>query len=188
MSASEVALGDDERLRLVAHYGFYRSLDSGTRVPTTEAQRRFVAVCRGTLIPETAHERAYLRFKQAVAAAGVDEAEVVAAGFIVPVPSEPAEVDLSEFIDIPVRACAGCGRPIPPERLEALPEATMCVPCQQGAELAPTNWRVSEVECPRCARNGFRSLLVWRTARDATISGYFLGCSRFPECRYVDRL
>ncbi len=25
--------------------------------------------------------------------------------------------------------CKGCGRPIPPERLEALPEATRCVEC-----------------------------------------------------------
>lgn len=27
------------------------------------------------------------------------------------------------------RACLGCGQPIPPERLEAIPDAVKCVPC-----------------------------------------------------------
>lgn len=30
--------------------------------------------------------------------------------------------------------CSDCGRPIPPERLEALPEATRCVDCQRRLE------------------------------------------------------
>ena len=52
---------------------------------------------------------------------------------------------------------------------------------------APSDWRVSELVCPRCASQGHQSPMVWRTARDPTIPGYFLGCSRFPECRYIDR-
>lgn len=30
--------------------------------------------------------------------------------------------------------CADCGRPIPPERLEARPEATLCIDCQRRRE------------------------------------------------------
>ena len=31
--------------------------------------------------------------------------------------------------------CEACGKPIPPARLEALPEATLCVGCKTGANL-----------------------------------------------------
>lgn len=188
MGAAEAAIGDNDRRLLVANYEFYRSLDTGRRSPTTPAQLHFVAVCRGTAAPETEHERAYTRFKQAVAVAGIEEAAAVAAGFVLLGAYSVGEnVDDVRVADVPVRPCAGCGRPISPERLEALPEATRCVPCQQRAESASGDWQVSEVVCPRCAARGFQSRMIWRTARDPTISGYFLGCSRFPECRYVDR-
>ena len=48
MGAAGAAVGDDDRRLLVAHYQFYRSLDTGSRVPVTAAQRHFIAVCRGT--------------------------------------------------------------------------------------------------------------------------------------------
>jgi hypothetical protein len=188
MEAATATIGDDDKRLLIAHYAFYHALDSGGRAPTTPAQRHFIAVCRGITSPETDHERAYSRFKRAVTASGLDETAVVASGFVL----SPGRIgedsdDAGAVVDIPVRPCVGCGRPIPPERLEAVPDATRCVPCQQRAESAPTHWRVSEVVCPRCASRGFQSRMVWRTARDPTISGYFLGCSQLPECRYVDR-
>ena len=185
MSAAGAAIGDDDRRLLVAHYPFYRSLDTGDRVPVTVAQRHFLAVCRGTAAPETDHERAYSRFKQIVVAAGGSEEAVVASGFVVLPGSLGEDIDA---VDVPIRPCVGCGRPIPPERQEALPDATRCVACERRSEEAPPDWRVSEVECPRCAAHGFNSRMVWRMARDPTMfSGYFLGCSRFPECRYIDR-
>lgn len=188
MDAARATIDDDDRRLLVAHYTFYRALDSGGRAPTTPAQRHFIAVCRGAAPPETDHERAYWRFKRAVAAAAVNEAAVVASEFVLPAEALGQEADASDVVDIPVRRCVGCGRPIPPERLEAIPDATQCVPCQHRTELAPSDWHVSEMECPRCATNGFKSRMVWRIARDpARFSGYFLGCSRFPECRYIDR-
>jgi hypothetical protein len=189
MAASDGPLTDDQRRLLVAHYDFYRLLDAGNRTPTTEAQRHFIAVCRGTAAPATDHEQAYLKFKSAIAAINADEAGVVASGFIFPTPSavrDESDCVDGEFIEIPMRRCAGCGMSIPPERLEAIPEATRCVSCQHQEEGEPTDWHISEIECPRCAANGVRSQMVWRTARDPSISGYFLGCSRFPECRYVD--
>jgi hypothetical protein len=189
MDPATVAISEDDRRLLVAHYAFYHALDSGARIPTTAEQRRFVAMCRGTEPPETDHERAYSRFKQAVAAAGLDEAAVVTSGFLLP-PTESYgdAAKVSDVVDVPVRACAGCGRPITPERLKVIPDATRCVPCQQRTESAASDWRLSEIECPRCAAHGFKSRMVWRTARNpAEFSGYFLGCSRFPDCRYIDQ-
>ena len=188
MDAATATIGDDDRRLLIAHYSFYRALDLGSRAPTTPAQRQFIAVCRGAALPETDHERAYARFKQAVAAADINDAAVVASGFVLRPAALGEGTDASEMVNIPVRSCVGCGPPIPPERLEAIPDATRCVPCQQRTESAPSDWHVSEMECPRCASHGFKSRMVWRTARDpAKFSGYFLGCSRFPECRYIDR-
>jgi Prokaryotic dksA/traR C4-type zinc finger len=189
MDAATVTIGDDARKLLIAHYGFYRDLDSGRRAPATPAQRHFIAVCRGAAPPETDHERAYTHFKRAVTAAGINEAAVVASGFALrrEVVGEDTE-DAGQVTEIPVRPCVGCGRPIPPARLEVVPDATRCVPCQQRTESTASDWHVSEVECPRCASHGVKSRLVWRYARDpAKFSGYFLGCSRFPECRYIDR-
>ena len=112
MGAAGAAIGDDDRRLLVAHYQFYRSLDTGSRVPVTAAQRHFIAVCRGTASPETDHERAYSRFKQVVAAAGVSEEAVVASGFVWLLPGSHGEgIDAGEVVDVPVRPCAGCGRP-----------------------------------------------------------------------------
>jgi Prokaryotic dksA/traR C4-type zinc finger len=182
-------IGDDDRKLLMAHYAFYRTLDSGSRPPTTPARLHFIAVCRGTVPPETDHGRAYLRLKRAVMAAGIDEMAMVTSGFVL-----PAEVvgeerdDAGETVAIPVRPCISCGRLIPPERLEAIPDATSCVPCQQRTEAVTVGEHFTEVECPRCASRGMKSRLVWRIARDpAKFSGYFLGCSRFPECRYIDQ-
>lgn len=188
MVALAETLSDDDRRLLIAHFQFYSALDSGRRTPTTAAQRHFVAVCRGTELPETDHERAYSRFKHAGGAEGVNEATVIAAGFVLPLEPYGDNLDASEVIEVPIRACAACGHPIPPERLEALPNAIRCVRCEQQAEAAPIDPRVSGLDCPRCTAQGFSARLVWRTARDPEMfSGYFLGCSRFPDCRYVDR-
>lgn len=44
----------------------------------------------------------------------------------------------------------------------------------------------SGVKCPRCTAKGFDSMLVWRHARDPSISGEFLGCERYPHCQYKE--
>jgi hypothetical protein len=44
----------------------------------------------------------------------------------------------------------------------------------------------SGVTCPRCAAKGVHSLLVWRHARDPSVPGEFLGCSRYPHCHYKE--
>jgi hypothetical protein len=189
MDAEEATIADEDRKLLLAHYRFYRGLETGQRVATTAAQSHFIAACRGSAPPQTAHERAYLHFKRAVAAAGVDESTAVAAGFALALPAHPTEeLDPSEVVNIPVVRCAACGRPIPPERLQAVLDAIRCVACQRKSEADSRDWQLSELDCPRCASQRIKSRMIWRTARDpAQFSGYFLGCSRFPECRYIDR-
>jgi hypothetical protein len=188
MDALEAPIGDGDRQLLHAHYGFYRALETGSRQPTTPAQRHYIAVCRGFAAPETDHEWAYLRFKRACKVANVEEEIAAATGFIMLMPgSRGTDGDGGELLDVPVRACAGCGQPIPPQRLNVVPEATRCVGCQRQADVAPRDWRVSEIFCPRCSTRGFVSRMVWRSARDPKIPGYFMGCSRYPECQYVDR-
>lgn len=54
-------LNKKDRELLSKHYGFYRSLETGTRKPENEDQRRFVDVCQGIVTPHTDHEKAYLR-------------------------------------------------------------------------------------------------------------------------------
>jgi len=55
------------------------------------------------------------------------------------------------------------------------------------APLAPPSPEYSGEFCPRCAAKGVRSPLVWRHARDPSVPGEFLGCSRFPHCRYKEK-
>jgi hypothetical protein len=185
VDAANATIDEGDRKLLLVHYAFYRALDLGSRTPTTPAQEHFLAVCRGTATPETEHERAYFRLKCAVAVTGIDEAVLVASGFVL---SSAVVRGAGELAGIPARQCFCCGRLIPPERLEAIPETTRCVTCQGSEEAATADWHRSEIECPRCATRGVNSRLVWRTARDpANFAGYFLGCSLFPECRYVDR-
>ena len=53
----------DEQDLIAKHLGFYQSLDNDSWIPATDEQRHFVATCRGTAQPQTAHERAYLKWK-----------------------------------------------------------------------------------------------------------------------------
>lgn len=85
MSATELRLSDEDRQLLLAHYPFYRALDTGERVPATEAQRRFVAVCSGAT-PSTPHERAFTRLREFLRVTGVSEQDMVSSGFSLSAP------------------------------------------------------------------------------------------------------
>jgi hypothetical protein len=143
-------LPDEHRQLLRRYYRtFYLLLDHGHRVPDTEAQEHFVAVCRGKLPPKTPHEFAYANFKKFCSLSGLSAEEVEARDFSFPTP-EPIRPDT----------------PKPPE-----------------SRYDP---QYSGEECPRCANQGVRALLVWRRARDPSIPGEFLGCSRYPNCQYKE--
>ncbi len=114
MSREVVRLSPRERELLLQYYDFYHALATGSRGPTTDAQRHFVAACRGEVQPTSAHEAAWLTFRRIMAHTAMREQEVVEDGFRLEVvidtseaapdpavPAEPAplarEVDLCEF-------------------------------------------------------------------------------------------
>lgn len=74
--------------------------------------------------------------------------------------------------------CETCGCAIPPARLEALPNANLCVTCQEQAEGEPEGLG----RCPRCGCD-----LVMRLRKRGGIGSYFVGCVAFPGCRYIQR-
>ncbi|QTA87075.1 DUF413 [Desulfonema magnum] len=61
-------LTSKEKELIGKHYKFYRSLDKGSRIPRTEAQKHFQWVCQGQRHPSSSHERAYLKYKKIQAA------------------------------------------------------------------------------------------------------------------------
>lgn len=70
------------------------------------------------------------------------------------------------------KLCAGCHRPIPAERLEAVPKAELCAPCQARQERGETD--DTPDYCPRCG-----SVRTLRAVR-AGIVRYAFYC---PSCR-----
>ena len=69
--------------------------------------------------------------------------------------------------------CEQCGKIIPPERLAALPGATLCVTCQTAIERGET---LGPVEyCPRCGE-----IMVLKALASGGITRYERSC---PRCR-----
>jgi hypothetical protein len=63
MTAS-TSLTDRERQLIYKYLEFYKALALGKRRPTTEAQKRFVAVTGGRARAESEHEVAYIKWKR----------------------------------------------------------------------------------------------------------------------------
>jgi hypothetical protein len=74
------------------------------------------------------------------------------------------------------RRCSICGLPIPPERLEAFPDAITCVACQRADEQGSVR-NLGEY-CPKCG-----APLVVKPTRGAGITRYARVCSGNPPCR-----
>lgn len=71
------------------------------------------------------------------------------------------------------RACQACGRPIARERLEAFPDATVCVACQTQAERGEDTGQAEY--CPRCG-----NVMRLRQTRTSGVTRYVSAC---PQCR-----
>ena len=70
--------------------------------------------------------------------------------------------------------CEGCGKPIPPERLEALPSATLCAACQsldERGQLTPADIDY----CPHCG-----CIMEVRSSASGGMTSYVRFC---PSCR-----
>jgi RNA polymerase-binding transcription factor DksA len=86
-------------------------------------------------------------------------------------PEEDADADWQSAV-----LCEVCRKPIPPERVEALPNVKRCVGCQ-GRDEAGT--AVEEPEyCPHCG-----SLVEIRASRGTGITRYRRFCTGNPACR-----
>ncbi|MFO7173152.1 MAG: TraR/DksA C4-type zinc finger protein [Bacillota bacterium] len=81
--------------------------------------------------------------------------------------------------------CEACGGPIPEERLEALPMATLCLPCQEAREARPDGSRrpvEEEVLAPPFGRTfRDRSTFVGFDGEDALQAAYAYGSSDTPQ-------
>jgi len=73
--------------------------------------------------------------------------------------------------------CQVCREPIPPERLEFVPDAKHCVACQGKAELGALPDDDPEF-CPKCG-----SLVELRVSRGSGITRYKRFCTGMPPCR-----
>jgi len=72
--------------------------------------------------------------------------------------------------------CEICRRPIPAERIAALPHVTRCAGCQRAEEAGDLG---EEPEyCPKCG-----SLMTLRPARGSGIARYVMACTGSPPCR-----
>jgi ssDNA-binding Zn-finger/Zn-ribbon topoisomerase 1 len=74
------------------------------------------------------------------------------------------------------RPCAACGKLIAPERLEAVPDATLCAACQRDEEHGRLP---AEVEyCPKCG-----APMALRPTKSAGVTRYEMVCTAIPPCR-----
>jgi hypothetical protein len=60
---SRQGLSGKEQELIGKYLSFYLSLHRGERRPTTQAQRHFIAVCRGRTKPATEHEWAFVKWR-----------------------------------------------------------------------------------------------------------------------------
>jgi predicted RNA-binding Zn-ribbon protein involved in translation (DUF1610 family) len=75
-----------------------------------------------------------------------------------------------------LKRCGVCSQPIGQERLEAVPDATLCAACQrneeQGRPPSVTDY------CPRCG-----APMMLRPSRTAGVTRYVPTCTGNPPCR-----
>lgn len=81
----------------------------------------------------------------------------------------------------PAVACEVCDVLIPPARLDAVPGTTRCVACESLTE-GGVERKAAPCNCRRCGAS-----MCWRVRRIEEPVQYFLGCSRFPACRYTEQ-
>jgi predicted RNA-binding Zn-ribbon protein involved in translation (DUF1610 family) len=85
--------------------------------------------------------------------------------------AEEAEDDWSDAAWGMARTCARCRQPIPPERLEVFPDATLCAKCQQSSDGADPE---TPEYCPRCG-----SIMTLRASTSGRVQRYTMYC---PNC------
>jgi hypothetical protein len=87
--------------------------------------------------------------------------------------ASPAAEDLAGWPE--PRRCVSCAKPIPPERLEAIPNVTRCAACQQEAEQGRVKPELDY--CPRCG-----APMEVRVAQSGGRTRYVMACTATPPC------
>jgi len=77
------------------------------------------------------------------------------------------------------KTCKICGKPIPLERLKAVPNAERCISCQEKDDKGIVD-KEKPIYCKRCGAR-----MVWRLRTSVRPAKYFLGCSNYPKCTFV---
>ena len=86
-------------------------------------------------------------------------------------------IEVDDAADWPEqRTCDVCNKPIPPERMEALPDATLCAACQQNEESGRPHPQTEY--CPKCG-----SPMQLTLSKSAGLSRYVMRCTGQPPCR-----
>ena len=74
------------------------------------------------------------------------------------------------------KPCSSCGKPIAPERLEAVPGTALCAACQQQEELG--RLKTETDYCPKCG-----APMELRPSSSGGLTRYVLVCTANPPCR-----
>lgn len=88
---------------------------------------------------------------------------------------DPQEQADSEDDDWGGRLCKSCRQPIPAERLQVIPNATLCVACQQTEVCASNCSTLSDESCPKCGN------WLHIETRRSSLRTHILRC---PACNY----
>src|SRR5436190_20644411 len=106
MKRRRTPLNNSQRNLLRKHYGYWRELDSGARLPANATEVHFVADCHGVAQPITEHEITYAAFKVCLLAKGLSFDQVEVVGFE-PIPhlfGPPSEVKAADLHACPSSA------------------------------------------------------------------------------------
>jgi hypothetical protein len=104
MTPSTGQLNNTQKRLIRRHYGYWRELDTGTRLPVNSTEEHFVAVCRGIAQPVTEHEATYAAFKAFLFRRKLSFDQVTPDGFE-PIPDcfgQPSEVKATDVTIGPV--------------------------------------------------------------------------------------
>ncbi len=86
----------------------------------------------------------------------------------------PADENADDWPE--AKVCESCSKPIPPDRLAAVPGATLCVACQEDEELGHTKAEIGY--CPRCG-----APMELRLGKSGGLTRYVPTCMGNPPCR-----
>ena len=160
----------DEHNFINRHLNFYQSLDNGQLKPKTQAQSRFVKVCRGELKPKTEHEVAYMNYKKRKAGKSEN----------VKPPKNITEEQLRfiTYNNFNYRKWKKTPQQIQSIRNQVQKDEEWIRKKDAERRMIQND---SGIKCKKCG-----APMVWRIRMSVSPAKHFLGCSRYPRCKYIE--